>query len=80
VQNVGRNSGTIHFTWDAFANGDQFAISYEGVQIFTTPGFVANQGAADVSFGPGASTFVSVTVTTGPMSNVWTYTLSCAVP
>jgi hypothetical protein len=30
-----------------------------------------------VSFGPGASTFVTVSVTTGTGSMVWNYTVGC---
>jgi hypothetical protein len=77
VHAVGANHGTIHFTWDAFANPDKFEVFYEGALIFTTTTFVSGTGMADIPFGPGTSTFVTVVVTTDPTSTVWTYTVGC---
>ena len=78
MHSLGRNSGTIHFEWDAFSEGDRFEIFYEGALVFTTgAGFVEDEGEADVPFGPGSSTFATVRVTTGPGSTQWTYTISC---
>jgi hypothetical protein len=77
VHLLGRSSGTLHFSWDAFANPDKFDLIYEGTQIFTTGGFVSNTGAADVAFGPGTSTYLTVVVTTGAGSNHWLYQIDC---
>jgi hypothetical protein len=74
---MGRNSGTIRFTWAPEASTDQFEIYYEGVRIFTT-GLTAVAGSTDVSFGPGASTFISVVVTNGTGSPRWHYTIACS--
>lgn len=75
VHNLGRSSGTLHIDWNSFAQGDQYQIFYEGAEILNT-GLVANQGSANVPFA-GTSTFIQVTVTTGPGSNQWTYTIAC---
>jgi hypothetical protein len=76
VHAVGKNSGTFQLTWDADNNADNFRVFYEGVKIFDS-GLVANTGGASISFGPGASTFVTVEVETGGGSTVWTYTVGC---
>jgi hypothetical protein len=76
VHSVGRNSGTFLFEWDADFNPDTFRVFYEGVEIFDT-GEVSFTGSQNVSFGPGASTFVTVEVETGPGSFLWAYTVNC---
>ncbi len=78
VHNLGRNSGTVTIDWDANIAPDQFDIYYEGHLIFSTNVPVAGVGTATVPFGPGQSTFITVVVTPGPGSLVWTYTISCA--
>src|SRR5439155_17932941 len=65
VHNLGRNSGTVTIDYNAFTAPDQFEIFYEGALIFTTGGPVVGTGSATVPFGPGQSTFVTVTVTPG---------------
>ncbi|MCC7370317.1 MAG: hypothetical protein IT306_17970 [Chloroflexi bacterium] len=75
VHNLGRSSGTLHIDWDSFPAADQYQIFYEGVEILNT-GLVSNSGSANVPFA-GTSTFIQVTVTTGPGSNQWTYTIAC---
>jgi hypothetical protein len=76
VHSVGRNSGTFLFEWDADDNPDTFEIFYQGSLIFTT-GSITDDGQANVTFGPGTSTFVTVRVTTGMNSVVWNYTVNC---
>lgn len=76
VHSLGINAGVIHIEWDAFLAADQFEIFYDGIELFDS-GLVADEGQADVRFGPGASTFVVVRVTTGPGSTMWTYTIDC---
>lgn len=78
VQNVGANHGTLHFAYNAFIAPDQFDIYYEGGLIFTTSVQVSGTGMADVAFGPGTSTFVTVTVTSSTAMSIWNYTLDCA--
>ena len=51
---------------------------YEGVQIFTTGDttFVSGVGSGSAPFS-GASTFITVRVTTGPGSIAWNYSIAC---
>jgi hypothetical protein len=75
---VGANHGTIHFAYNAFVAPDKFEMFYEGTPIFSTKVEVSGTGTADVTFGPGASTFVTVTVTSSNAMSIWTYTVDCA--
>jgi hypothetical protein len=77
VHDVGRTSGTFTFSWNAFFAPDRFDVFYEGAQIFTTGTEVAGTGSANVSFGPGTSTFVTVMVSTSTGNSIWTYTVGC---
>jgi hypothetical protein len=76
VHSVGRTSGTIPFSWDAFNAADDFQVFYQGTLLFDT-GLVQFTGSHAVPFGPGASTFITVVVHTGPGSTMWNYTVGC---
>jgi hypothetical protein len=77
VHNLGRPSGNVRIDWDSNLAGDRFEIFYENVRIFTTgPVFLPGTGNATVPYS-GSSTFAVVRVTTGPGSNVWSYTITC---
>ena len=73
---MGRNGGTFRFQWIPEAVEDQFDIYYEGVRIFTT-GMTDVAGTTDVTYGPGASTFITVVVDTGTGSERWQYDIGC---
>ena len=75
VHNLGRTSGIVRIDFNAQAAADQFEIIYEGVTIFSS-GFVPGVGFGLAAFA-GTSTFITVRVTTGPGSTVWTYTIAC---
>lgn len=77
VHNLNRTGGTFRIQYNAFTAPDQFEIFYEGALIFTTGGPVLGAGSADVSYGPGTSTFITVVVTSGAGSTRWTYTITC---
>lgn len=76
VHSMGRNGGTFRFQWIPEALEDQFDVYYEGVRIFTT-GLTDTAGNANVTYGPGASTFITVVVTTGTGSFRWQYDIGC---
>jgi hypothetical protein len=75
VHNLGRTSGIVRIDFNAQAAADQFEIIYEGVAIFSS-GLVPGVGFGLAAFA-GTSTFITVRVTTGPGSTVWTYTIAC---
>lgn len=76
VHSVGKNQGTFRFHYNPFLVADQFVVAYEGTVLFDT-GLTTTSTFKDITFGPGASTFITVTVMTGTGSTVWSYTVDC---
>lgn len=76
VHDLGRGSGTFHFTYDAFSIPDRFDILYDGRTIYTTGGFVSGSNAVDIQYG-GAATTVTVVVTGSAAGTAWTYQVGC---
>lgn len=73
---IAANGGVLRFAYEAYGIPDEFVITYEGRQIYSSGGPVSGYHVADVAFGPGTSTSVTVTVT-GPSGTAWDYTISC---
>ncbi|MBN9517776.1 autotransporter-associated beta strand repeat-containing protein [bacterium] len=62
---AGAVSGRITVPYDFGTVGDRLQILYGGNTIFDTGGFVTGIGLATVNFGPGATTALTVVVTSG---------------
>jgi hypothetical protein len=80
VYDVGRTAGTFRFTYNTIEIKDKIEILYEGMVIFTTGDFVGTNRDrnADVTFGPGASTRITVVVTGNQDTGTrWSYTVHC---
>ena len=75
VHNLGRTNGIVRIDFDSDDIADQYDVIYEGKTIIAT-GLVANTGFRTAPFA-GTSTFVTVRVTTGTGSTVWSYTIRC---
>ena len=78
VHQLGQNSGTFQFYYNAYSVPDAFDITYEGNNIFSTNGPVSGDGTVQVPYS-GTSTEITVTVT-GGVGTVWDYTVSCPAP
>jgi hypothetical protein len=74
---LGQTSGTFDFFYNANAIPDQFDVRYEGDIVFTTGTLVSGSATVAVTYGPGASTVVEVTVTGPDASTAWDYTVFC---
>jgi subtilisin-like proprotein convertase family protein len=76
VYDFHQTSGTIPVTWNFYVVPDQMDVYYGTNLIFTT-GLVSGQGSTNITFGPGASTQLTVVMdaTNHPPSTLWTYTL-----
>jgi hypothetical protein len=80
VHELGQTSGTFHISWDMLIQPDQLDVYYAGALVYTTGAPVSGVGSADVSFGPGASTQVTVVVTGPEQGTLWSYTVNCPNP
>ncbi len=80
VHELGQTSGTFNFSYNTYSVPDEIVIRYEGNIVYQTGGPVSVTGVTvPVSFGPGASTTVTVTVI-GPAGTVWDYIVNCPTP
>jgi subtilisin-like proprotein convertase family protein len=78
VVDTGTTSGTFNLAWEFYPIPDHLKVYYEGNVIFDT-GLVSGPGVANVSYGPGQSTLITITVNEGnnPDPNTaWNYTLT----
>jgi len=80
---MGRTSGNFDFSYETFSIEDQMTVSYQGLPLLDT-GCVGTNGTVTrpLSFGPGSSTKITVSVspncnpaTAG--STAWNYTVGC---
>lgn len=76
VHELGSNSGTFEFFYDAYSIPDAFEIKYEGNVIYTTNGPVSGTNTVQVPYS-GASSQVSVTVTGPDSGTAWEYEVRC---
>jgi subtilisin family serine protease/subtilisin-like proprotein convertase family protein len=77
---TGQNSGTIQIDYNFFDVPDTMHIYYDGVLIFDS-GQVRGAGTFNVTFGPGASTVLTIVMNEGgnPVpTTAWEYTLTAA--
>ncbi|MFN8557611.1 MAG: VWA domain-containing protein, partial [Dehalococcoidia bacterium] len=81
VYDMGTNAGTFRFDYETFTIPDRIDIVYEGGTIFTTGGFVGENRTVSVTFGPGRSTQITLTVTGNltDTSTEWT-SATCTAP
>ena len=75
---MGVNGGSFSLEYDMENIPDQLEVFYQGQRIYTTGGLVSGSKTVQVSFGPGASTQITVTVTgSADTGTVWSYTVNC---
>ena len=78
VVDTGRTTGTFSLTWDFYTIPDQLRVYYEGRVIFDT-GYTSGQGATNLSYGPGTSELLTITVNEGnnpDTGTLWEYVLT----
>ena len=77
---MGRTSGTFDFSYDTYTIQDDIVVSYQGQTLFDT-GCVGASGSTTLSYGPGSSTQITVTVNPncagGTSGTAWDYTIGC---
>jgi hypothetical protein len=77
---MGISHGTFDFSYDTYSIPDDIVVSYQGLPLFDT-GCVGASGTTTLSFGPGASTQLTVSVSPncagGTSGTAWDYTIGC---
>jgi subtilisin-like proprotein convertase family protein len=82
VFDTGETAGMLNISYDFYDLPDDMRIYYDGNLIFDS-GLVSDAGTTNISFGPGASTLVTIVMNEGGNTNsstAWSYTLTWVRP
>jgi len=74
---LGTNGGTFTAFYQMYRVPDSMVIEYEGNVIFTTGGLVSGSATIPVTYGPGTSTQITVTMTGSNSGTVWEARIDC---
>jgi hypothetical protein len=69
--------GIFDAFYEMYTVPDSMVIEYEGNVIFTTGGLVSGSATIPVSYGPGTSTRIKVTMTGSNSGTVWKARIDC---
>jgi subtilisin-like proprotein convertase family protein len=75
---TGLTAGTVKVDWEFYTIPDRLRV-YCGTNLLFDTGLVSGSGSASLTYGPGTSTFITVTVNEGDNPDVgtrWKYTLT----